>query len=216
MDKVDLIRALCEERDMTVNALEKTLGFPTGTVVKMKTSKPNADRLFEISQFFKVPMEIFFEADDEKQNAMMYEALHKEYSSNTQEVFKVSQPVFEVAAGQGRINSDYSDEYKEEEEMVDTDEYTWCKVCGESMSPLLQDGDYVKIHLQTQTSPHDLTAIKIDGESVTIKFVEVVENGVWLRAENKEVFEDKFYSVQEVLSLPITIIGRVVMSQRNF
>lgn len=84
------------------------------------------------------------------------------------------------------------------------------------MSPLLQDGDYVKIHLQTQTSPHDLTAIKIDGESVTIKHVQVAENGVWLRAENKEVFEDKFYSVQEVLSLPVTIIGKVVLSQRNF
>jgi len=215
MDKVDLIRALCEKREMTVNALEKTLGFPTGTVVKMKTSKPNADRLFEISQFFKVPMEIFFETDDEKQNAMMYEALHKEYSSNTQEVFKISQPVFEVAAGQGRVNGDYPTEYMALES-EDSSEYIWCKIVGDSMFPVLQSGDMAKIHLQTETSPHDLTAIKIDGDETTVKHVEIVNNGIWLRAENKEVFEDKFYSVQEVLSLPITIIGRVVMSQRNF
>lgn len=197
---------------VTVAEICSATGIGKSTMSEWKKGKFRLkdDKRKAIAKYFGVSLAVI-----DGEEPIPEEVLNRHYSGKHHETFKVK-PLFEVAAGQGRINSDYSDEYKEEEEMVDTDEYTWCKVCGDSMSPLLQDGDYVKIHLQTQTSPHDLTAIKVDGESVTIKYVEVVDNGVWLRAENKEVFEDKFYSVQEVLSLPITIIGKVVLSQRSY
>ena len=80
----------------------------------------------------------------------------------------------------------------------------------------LRDGDIVQIQPQTETEPHDFTLIKIDGETATIKFVEITAHGVWIRALNKEVFEDRFYSIQEVMTMPITIIGKVVGMQRKF
>ena len=124
-------------------------------------------------------------------------------------------PLYDVAAGQGRINDDFADEYVEEEEEVE-EGYSWCRIVGDSMYPILHDGDKVKVRHQTQTEPTDLTVVKVDGESATVKYVEVTDNGVWLRAENKEVFADRFYTVSEVLTLPITIIGKVVQMQRTF
>lgn len=111
----------------------------------------------------------------------------------------------EVAAGPGRIN----DEYESTNE-----EYSTVKIVGDSMYPILQDGDIVKVHHQTETSPTDLTVVKIDGELSTIKYLEIVSDGIWLRAENKDVFPDKHYTIQEVMSLPITVIGKAVELRR--
>lgn len=126
----------------------------------------------------------------------------------------VSRPVYEVAAGEGRINGDYSDLY------IDGADYeedcSWIHICGDSMMPVLMDGDYVKIHHQTETLPNDMTVVQIDGESATVKHVEIVDNGVWLRANNKEVYEDRFYSVTDVMTMPIKIIGKVVELKRRF
>ena len=194
MDRLGVLKKLCNKRGISINKLEQELGFSQGSLGKINSNVPKADKLYAIARYFDVPMELFF---DKVKDSYL----------------EAKEPVYDVACGQGRINGDYSDEYIEEESEEDC---SWCKVCGESMSPILTDGDLVKVRHMTQTEPTDLTAIKVDGESSTIKYVEVVENGIWLRAENKDVFEDKFYSVQEVLTLPITIIGKVVELKRKF
>ena len=84
------------------------------------------------------------------------------------------------------------------------------------MYPVLHDGDCIKVHVQTETEKSDLTVIKVDGETATVKYVEVTDNGVWLRAENKDVFEDKFYTAREIMALPVTIVGRVTELKRSF
>lgn len=121
-------------------------------------------------------------------------------------------PSFDLSAGDGRINGEYPQEYVEEEV---SDDFCYCTIFGDSMYPVLHDGDRVKVKLQTNTTPQDITVVKIDSETVTAKHVEIVNDGIWLRAENKDVYEDKFYSVQEVMTLPVTIIGIVVQLQRN-
>lgn len=149
--------------------------------------------------------EEYFGSDDE----------FRKFSDELEEFEKSHKPIYDVAAGQGRINDGYADEFVEEEEEVE-DGYSWCRICGDSMYPILRDGDKVKVRHQTQTEPTDLTVVKINGDEATCKYVQITDNGVWLRAENKEVFADRFYTVSEVLSLPITIIGKVVQMQRSF
>ena len=76
------------------------------------------------------------------------------------------------------------------------------------MFPSLHDGDLVKVHHITgNISPRDFAIVKINGDESTCKHIEITNDGIWLRAENKEVYEDRFFSVQEVLTLPVTIIG---------
>ena len=52
----EIIRTLCKERGIAVNALEKILGFSTGSLSK-KDVAIKSDRLFAIAQYFNVPME---------------------------------------------------------------------------------------------------------------------------------------------------------------
>ncbi len=120
--------------------------------------------------------------------------------------------IYDVAAGDGRYND--VPEYIDDAYPHDSD-YSYVRIHGDSMLPELRDGDVVTVHHQTETSPKDYTVVKIDGEKETIKMVEIVQDGVWLRALNKDVYPDKFYSIQEVMTLPITIIGKAVSVRRD-
>ena len=221
MIKYQTILDLCASRGVKVSTVEKELGFSKSALSKVEVNTPNAEKIFALAQYFDVPMEYFFEEAD-KEKVARYASLIASASNHVAnydadledevEADMRRQPVYEVAAGQGRVNGQYADEYTDEEM---SDEYCLCTVHGDSMYPVLFDGDVVKVHYQTVVESSDIAIVKVDGETATAKYVEVADNGVWLRAENKSVFEDKFYSVQEVLSLPITIIGKVVELRRE-
>ena len=156
--------------------------------------------------------------DFEEQIALMEELradkelpeIAKTVSENREKV-QNAKPLYRVAAGQGAYNPERAVDAIDDAE----EGFVYATVVGDSMLPILQDKDIVKIQPMSETTPHDLTLVKVDGEHATIKYVEIVENGLWLRAENKEVFEDKFYSVQEIINLPITIQGKVVEFRRK-
>ena len=203
MEFIEKVRTLCNERDTSVKQLEKDLGFSNGSLAK---GVPRADRLFALAQYFDVPMEYFM--DDSERLEYYYQKIRGQVIERFNE--EAGKPLYRASAGQGVYNDTYADETIKAEEG-----YEYATVCGDSMLPELRDGDTVKILRQTETTPHDYTLVKVDGEHATIKFVEIVENGVWLRALNKEVFEDKFFSIQEVMTLPVTIIGKVVSFERK-
>ena len=194
MSRLDILKDLCKSKDISINKLEQELGFSQGSLGKIDSSVPKADKLFSIAKYFEVPMELFFEEPVNIKSEYFY-------------------PVYDVACGEGRINGEYATEYTDEN---CKDGFTWCEVHGDSMSPILLDGDMVKVELCTQTSPHDLTVIKVDGESATIKYVEITDSGVVLRAENKDVYEDHHFTISEVMTLPVTIVGKVVELKRKF
>lgn len=196
---LDIIKDLCKSRGISINRLEQELGFSQGSIGKMGDSVPKADRLYKIAQYFNMSMDDFFDPD---------EAVRK-IQEDINDYLK-DKPLYRVAAGEGCYNGAYADETIEAD-----DGYEYAKVIGDSMYPTLHDGDTVKILRQTETTPHDYTLVKVDGEHATIKYVEIVSDGVWLRAENKEIYEDRFFSIQEVMTLPVTIIGKVVELRRS-
>lgn len=64
----ELVKKLCTENGITINALEKELGFSQGSISKMKTSMPRIDRVMEIAKFFNVPVESFYKSAPHKAN----------------------------------------------------------------------------------------------------------------------------------------------------
>lgn len=156
---------------------------------------PKHDKLGLIAEYFGIAPWVFY---DEPENIDTYKR-------------KNQSGIYDVDAGPGHYNSDQPSEYMDDA-MPDS---SYCRVHGDSMLPTLHDGDIVVVRHQQETAPNDYTVVKLNGDECTVKFVEIVDNGVWLRAENKEVFEDRFYTVQEVLSLPITIIGKAVEVRRQ-
>ena len=207
MDRLEKLQTLCKQRGLTINKLEQELGMPQSSLQKFGQSVPKADRLYKVAKYFGVPMDFFF--DEEAANRIAEESVAK-IQSNLKDYLK-EKPVYRASAGEGA----YNDTYTYESITMGEDGYEYATVVGDSMLPELRDGDTVKILRQTETTPHDYTLVKVDGEHATIKFVEIVENGVWLRALNKEVFEDKFFSIQEVMTLPVTILGKVVSFERK-
>lgn len=196
----DRVEQLLREQDLSIADLSRMTGIGKSTFSGWKNKKyqPKSDKRQKVADALGVSI-------------LYLDGLTDERSLTN----STAEPIYDVAAGQGRINDgDYTDKFMENEE--DMDGYGWCQVCGDSMSPTLLDGDYVRIEYTTETQPTDLTTIRIDGEACTIKNVEVVDNGIWVRAVNKDVYEDHFYTMKEVLSLPISIIGKAVELKRKF
>lgn len=126
----------------------------------------------------------------------------------------VSRPLYEAAAGEGRLNDGYpSEEYKiqlEPEEFV-------VKVVGRSMEPTLQDGDIVIMTAQSVLDyPHQIALVKVDGEESTIKRVEVREDGIMLIGDNIDIYPPHFFTVDQVEQLPVTIEGVLTKLIREF
>ena len=194
-----VVEKLMENKGVKASEVAKATGIPQSVFTDWKKGRytPKADKLYTLARYFEVPMEVFFEPID--------------VETIKEKQFKIA-PLYEVAGGEGRVNDEYAQRYIEAE---DDDGCSWCEVHGDSMFPVLQDGDVVKVHHQTETSSKDISVVKIDGDEATCKYIEIVKDGIWLRAENKDVFKDRFYSIQEVLTKPISIIGKVTELKRR-
>lgn len=169
-----------DARGITNYKVSKDTGIAQETLSSWRRDKysPKRDKIRILAEYFNVSEQYFY--DD-------------------------SEPIFDVAAGQGRINDGYGE--IEHGNKVDS-EYTRIRIVGDSMYPTLMQNDIVRVHLVTDDiTPNDLAIVKINGEEATCKHVEFTDTGIWLRAENKDVFEDKFYTIKEVMTLPVTIIG---------
>lgn len=57
MNLKERIKTLCKEKGITVNKLEKTLGFGTGYVAKLDNSIPNTAKIQLIADYFGVSLD---------------------------------------------------------------------------------------------------------------------------------------------------------------
>ena len=60
----DFVVKLCRNHNISVNDLEKKLGFGQGSIGKMRTSIPKADRLQKIADYFNVSIEYLMTGKD--------------------------------------------------------------------------------------------------------------------------------------------------------
>lgn len=80
---------------------------------------------------------------------------------------------------------------------------------GDSMYPKIEDGDTILIKPTPQVDSGVIAIVKVNQHDVTCKKVLINENGITLIPLNTN-HEAVMYSMQEVLDLPVTIIGRVM------
>lgn len=57
MDLTERIQYLCESKDISLNSLEKQLGFGIRTISKWKTSSPKVENLEKIAEYFNVSID---------------------------------------------------------------------------------------------------------------------------------------------------------------
>lgn len=98
---------------------------------------------------------------------------------------------------------------------IDKENYYALYVIGDSMEPLFDDGDIVIVHKQDDFSNGDNCVVLINGEEATVKKVYKGTTGIELKAVNP-YYPPRIFTEEEVKTLPVTIIGVVEKSIRNF
>ncbi len=87
-------------------------------------------------------------------------------------------------------------------------EYFALKVTGDSMFPLLREGDLVIVHKQDDVDNNQTAVILINGEEATVKKVVKTNDGLELHAMNP-YYPVKKFTYEDMKNIPVKIIGRV-------
>ena len=90
------------------------------------------------------------------------------------------------------------------------------KVKGASMYPKICEDDIVIIREQPDVESGQIAVVLINGNEATVKAVRKQVDGITLIGYNVDVYQPHFYSNQEIESLPVKVIGRVVELHRSF
>lgn len=88
-------------------------------------------------------------------------------------------------------------------------EYFGLQIKGQSMEPKISDGDVVIVRRQPDVDNGDIAVVLVNGNDATVKKIKKSPQGVVLIPSNP-AYEPMFYSNDEIESLPVTILGRVV------
>ena len=120
----------------------------------------------------------------------------------------------DVAAG---IPITAVEEVGEDWEQIDgnPEDYFALRLKGDSMEPRMKSGDVVIVHRQPIVENGEIAVVKIGMEEATVKEVKIDETGAWLIPYNP-AYKASFYPLNEVRSLPVTIIGKVVELRAKF
>lgn len=101
------------------------------------------------------------------------------------------------------------------ESMARNGEYFGLRVNGESMKPVFNDGDTVIIRKQDYADTGDYVVAMINGGEATLKRLKRFDDGIILIPNNPEFFPAT-YTNDQIESLPVCIVGKVVELRRKF
>ena len=88
-------------------------------------------------------------------------------------------------------------------------EYFGLQVKGHSMEPKISDGDVVIVRRQEDVESGEIAVVLVNGDEATVKRIKKAPAGVTLIPSNP-AYEPMFYTNDEIESLPVKVIGRVV------
>lgn len=103
------------------------------------------------------------------------------------------------------------------EAMARGGEYFGLKIKGGSMEPRIKEGDTVIVRRQETVDTGEIAIVMVNGDEATCKRIVKHQNGgISLMAFNPAAYETHFYTPDEILSLPVRILGKVVELRGKF
>ena len=88
-------------------------------------------------------------------------------------------------------------------------------VRGASMYPQFMDGDIAIIKQTPTVESGEIAVVQLANLDVTLKKIKREPNGIWLIGYNKDIYPPRFFTNEEIKSLPIAIIGKVMELRRK-
>ena len=102
-----------------------------------------------------------------------------------------------------------------EEWLKDGSTYMALRIHGESMMPNFREGDHVLVRRQPDVENGEIAIVRVNGNSATCKKIKKTADGIYLLSLNP-AFEPIYYSREEIESLPVQILGKVVELRAKF
>lgn len=91
----------------------------------------------------------------------------------------------------------------------DPHDYFALRIVGHSMEPRIWDGDVVIVHKQNDADNGKIAVVLVNGNDATVKQIKKSDSGITLIGMNPAVYSPHFYTAEEVIQLPVRILGVV-------
>lgn len=109
---------------------------------------------------------------------------------------------------------DVIDEEEITEELAAQGDFFGLAIKGDSMSPMIMNGDTVIVKAQPEVRDGDIAIALVGEEEATCKKIKKTPEGVMLIPLNSE-YEPIFYTNKQIEQLPVRVIGKVVEQRRK-
>lgn len=204
MDFYDRVLQLCNQKGITISNLGKEMGtkLSSASISRWKSGAvPRRANVKAIADYFGVSVEYLLgEAEPESDHPRAYRV-----------------PVLgRVAAGLPLYAVEEILDWEELPlEWKKKGEYFGLQIKGDSMEPRICEGDVVIVRKQEQVESGEIAIVLVNGDSGTCKKVLWHDKGITLISLNAN-YAPQFYTCDEVKSLPVTILGKVVELRGKF
>ena len=180
-----------------ISMLEKNIDYRTG-----KPIAPTLDSVKYISHARNIPIDDLLKMLDDEQEFK----LNEDVLPNNLNVIPI---LGTVKAGYDWLAEENVVDYVTlKENIPNIKEYYALKITGDSMLPLLSEGDLVIVHDQDDVESGQTAVILINGEEATVKKVVKTNEGIELHSMNP-YYPVKKFTYEDMKSIPVKIIGRV-------
>lgn len=201
----NVLKNLRESIGMNQEELSEKFGISKSTIGMYETNKrePNFELLKEFAKFFNVSTDYLLEQikKDDLANfdIIQIPLLGKIQAGVPTEMFLDIIDYIDIPADMARGNK----------------ELFALKTKGKSMEPNFIEGDILIFEKTEDCENGQFCAVAVNGDDATFKKVTKTDAGIMLQPLNPD-FETKFYTNEQIDSLPITIIGVLKQIRRNF
>lgn len=190
------IKQLRNEKNINQDVLAKLLGLEIAGISKLETGRvPLKDEyIVKLAEYFGVSTDYILGKSNNRNNDIA--------------VSKI--PILgTVKAGYDWLAEENIVDYITlKENIPNVGEYYALRITGDSMLPLLAEGDLVIVHDQDDVESGQTAVILINGEEATVKKVVKTNEGIELHAMNP-YYPVKKFTFEDMQKIPVKIIGRV-------
>lgn len=201
----DRIRALRTNAGMTQIELANKLNISNSTLSQYESGArtPSDDMKLKIAALFQVSTDYLLSGSLTNVTDSKAKGVHI--------------PVLgDVRAGYPMEAVENIIDYEEiDEETARRGEFFALRIKGDSMEPRFVEGDVVIVRKQQTADSGDIVVALVNGDSATIKKLKRHQNGITLVPSNS-AYEPMYYSNEEIMELPVNILGKVVELRAKF
>lgn len=203
------IDELCSGKRISINKMCTDLGMRNSVISDLKMGRKkglNAETLNKIASYFGVSVDYL----------LGNESVSDGSPAPSRPGSKWIPVLGKVAAGTPiEAVEDILDYEEIDAKTAASGEHFALQIKGQSMEPRIKDGDVVIVRKQDGCDSGDVAVVLVNGDEATVKRIKKEPAGIMLIPSNPS-YEPKFYSNDEILSLPVRIIGKVIELRAKF